>query len=168
MHVLIQLKLIVPLRVKVGASGTYSLNAVDLVNLPEGMRVVLLDSLTGDSTDLRITPNYSFFISDTTEAPRMHLKVVDNQLLTTLDERNDDGVRIYPNPSKGQFFIDDETVDHDGIMEVYDILGKKVKSVKSRLGENKTQIDVNAKSGVYFIKMRKNHRVISHRLNILK
>ncbi|NQY11833.1 MAG: T9SS type A sorting domain-containing protein [Flavobacteriales bacterium] len=162
--------IVVPLRIKVGggASGIYNLNVTDMVNIPDSMDIILLDSLTGDITDLRKTPNYSFSISDTTNAPRIYLKFSLDPLLTKLEENNNDAIKLYPNPSRAPVFIEGEEIDHDANFEVYDILGKKMASKKTRVGENRSRIDINAKSGVYFVKFRKGNQLVSRRINILK
>ncbi|MEO6883928.1 MAG: PKD domain-containing protein [Bacteroidia bacterium] len=65
----------IPLRVKVGTSGTYTISSDNLTNIPKNSCLVLEDLLTGIKTDLKNTNTYSFTISDTTNAPRFLLHV---------------------------------------------------------------------------------------------
>ena len=85
-----------------------------------------------------------------------------------IEENNNDAIKLYPNPSRAPVFIEGEEIDHDANFEVYDILGKKMASKKTRVGENRSRIDINAKSGVYFVKFRKGNQLVSRRINILK
>ncbi|NQY09293.1 MAG: T9SS type A sorting domain-containing protein, partial [Flavobacteriales bacterium] len=159
---------IVPLKVKIGTgtSGNYTLSVDDMMNLPKEMDVILLDSLTGNMTDLRKTSNYPFYISDTTEAPRMYLKFTVDPLVTTISENSKLGISLYPNPSRGHVFIEGEDIDHNGNFEVYDILGKKIGSKKSRLGDQRSRIDIDAKPGVYFVKFQNGDQRISRKVTI--
>lgn len=63
----------IPVRVMVGASGTYIISD-SLLGLPYSSCLVLEDLLTGAMTDLR-TASYSFYIADTTVAPRFLIHV---------------------------------------------------------------------------------------------
>ncbi len=65
----------IPVRAKVGVTGTYTISRDSLMNLPMGCCLILEDLLTGIKTNLRINQSYSFSIKDTTKAPRFLLHV---------------------------------------------------------------------------------------------
>lgn len=65
----------IPLKVKVGVSGTYILNVDTVSRLPEDICIYLEDLLTGANIDLRSETTYSFFIFDTTVSPRFRINI---------------------------------------------------------------------------------------------
>ncbi|MEM9022834.1 MAG: PKD domain-containing protein, partial [Bacteroidota bacterium] len=65
----------VPIRLLVGISGTYTLDVTGLDAFTHVGCLVLEDRLTGTRTDLLTYPSYSFFMADTTQAPRFLLHV---------------------------------------------------------------------------------------------
>lgn len=66
---------IIPIKVKVGISGNYTIALDAQSRLPEGSCIVLKDLLTGIETDLRSTSSVTCFINDTTVSPRFILKI---------------------------------------------------------------------------------------------
>ena len=76
-------------------------------------------------------------------------------LLSTVDVLSSviDDVRIYPNPSKGQFFID-LGAETEGALLIMDSMGKQV--VSCRLQGQICKVSLpNATSGIYFFKIEK-------------
>jgi hypothetical protein len=65
----------IPVNVRVGVSGTYTIKLDSLSRLPEGACIVMQDLLTGTETDLRTTSSYSFYIMDTTLYPRFIINI---------------------------------------------------------------------------------------------
>lgn len=74
-------------------------------------------------------------------------------VLSTRDDNFDSNFSLFPNPTSEEFIIQSRTIDVDQI-EIYDLLGKRVKSLKV---ENNTQnIPVNIQglpSGVYVVRL---------------
>ncbi|MBI4947296.1 MAG: PKD domain-containing protein [Bacteroidetes bacterium] len=66
---------VIPIRLKVPATGTYTISRDNVLMLPASSCVFLEDKKTGSMTDLRTTASYSFTISDTTVAPRFLLHI---------------------------------------------------------------------------------------------
>jgi len=64
----------VPVCLKVGVSGTYTISN-NTFTFPLNCCVFLEDRLTGNFTDMKTASSYSFFIADTTSAPRFLLHV---------------------------------------------------------------------------------------------
>lgn len=65
----------IPVRVIVGATGTYTISRDTVMGMPKSSCIVLEDLLTGAMTDLTTTMSYSFSIADTTHAPRFLLHI---------------------------------------------------------------------------------------------
>lgn len=63
----------IKLRVKVPASGTYSIRRDSILMLPMSSCIFIEDLVTGIITDLRQNISYSFFASDTASTPRFLL-----------------------------------------------------------------------------------------------
>jgi hypothetical protein len=61
-------------------------------------------------------------------------------------------VQVYPNPSNGTFFINQQNIDKQTKVEVYDILGEKV--YQSELHAGETEIKLNNRSaGIYLYRI---------------
>jgi hypothetical protein len=67
----------IPLRAIIGSgtSGMYTINRDSILTLPLGICLVMEDLATGTMTDLRSTRSYTFYIADTTVAPRFIIHV---------------------------------------------------------------------------------------------
>jgi hypothetical protein len=65
----------IPVKVKVGISGTYTIQLDITSVLPSLACLVLEDLKTGIQTDLLSSSSYSFYIADTTAFPRFLLKI---------------------------------------------------------------------------------------------
>lgn len=72
---------VVPILVKTGAVGTYTLSASELINVPSGACVQLTDILTGNTHDLK-NSGYVCTLSDTATVPRFLLTVTLNNNLS--------------------------------------------------------------------------------------
>jgi hypothetical protein len=64
-----------PIKVRVGISGTYTISLDSISRIPAGSCLILHDLKTGIQTDLRTTPTYTFTITDTTYYPRFRLNI---------------------------------------------------------------------------------------------
>lgn len=92
----------IPIRVKVGVSGTYTVSD-SVLGLPLSSCLVLEDLLTGALTDLR-TSNYTFTIADTTQAPRFVIHIgapFDKSSVTTMCSNSADGIAIAAGKGSG-------------------------------------------------------------------
>lgn len=78
-------EIIVPIKVKVGLSGVYAIKNDAALSLPLNSCVFLEDLLTGTYTDLKSFSTYSFFISDTTTAPRFLLHISEPLIKNSID-----------------------------------------------------------------------------------
>jgi len=72
---------------------------------------------------------------------------------------NNLNIKIYPNPSDGNFnIIFDDIIMHDAVIEIFDIQGKSL--YKNSININTKSIDIsNFSKGIYFLKVRTNNEV---------
>lgn len=69
------LNAIIPIRVKVPATGKYIVSADSILAMPAGSCVFLEDLQTGTMADLSLSPSGNYIIDDTSTAPRFLLHV---------------------------------------------------------------------------------------------
>ncbi|PXY46628.1 ELWxxDGT repeat protein [Flavobacterium hydrophilum] len=81
--------------------------------------------------------------------------------LSVKDQNKLEAVAVYPNPSDGNFFInntDNETIEY----EVFDILGEKQVTGKT----NDNSLHLNLKTGLYILKLTKNSQTSTTKIII--
>jgi hypothetical protein len=120
---------IVPLGVKVGQSGTYTvaINAVDGLFDTTNQAIYLEDLYTNTEHDLRVMP-YSFYSEDGVYNDRFVLKYALNSTLDTSEFESNTGVVISTN--NNQINVHSYNSQIEDIL-VYDILGKRLIDVKN-------------------------------------
>jgi len=178
----------------VGASQTITWNVANTNAAPVNTANVMIllskdGGLTFPHTLVASTPNngsYTFNVPaglGTSSTARIMIKAIDNVFLnvnttnftinstlgTSETEKAEEGIKIYPNPSKGIFTI--ETEAGNGISyTVYAMDGKLVKAAKEVKG-NKIHEEVHLSflpSGVYIVQVEKDGQKISKKLIIKK
>ena len=95
----------VPLNVGVPAVGTYTLNAVDLLNFGAGTQVFLLDTQTGARINLASQPMYTFSTQVTSMPGRFSLFFGPATPTGTKPSAVADLVQLYPNPAHASFTL---------------------------------------------------------------
>lgn len=76
---------------------------------------------------------------------------------------NQTTVSIYPNPNSGIFYVEIADKDGNTLMEVYDIMGKKIAS--RVVVTNKTEIDISTKpKGIYLVKVANGNTVVTQKI----
>ncbi len=95
---------VVPLTVTVLTAGTYKLNASEMLNMPAGTQVYLLDALTGTRQNLSRNAVYATTLDAGTQASRFTLVFEPAASpLATGAELATAAITVYPNPSHGAF-----------------------------------------------------------------
>lgn len=74
---------VIPIKIKTGTSGTYSISPIGISSFPNGVCITLFDKFTGITTDLR-SGGYGFYYYDTTTVPRFELSFVSSALSATV------------------------------------------------------------------------------------
>lgn len=83
-------------------------------------------------------------------------------VLTGVDNPTTSNVKVYPNPSTGQFYI---TGINDANIDIFNISGQKVAEYKNSNGKMNLS---NLKNGVYFLKINSGESIITKRISISK
>jgi hypothetical protein len=63
------------------------------------------------------------------------------------------GVKVYPNPNKGNFTVTVEDPKSDISISVYNLLGELVKNIETNSLKSTYAIDLNVANGVYMVKV---------------
>ncbi|WP_035561916.1 beta strand repeat-containing protein [Hymenobacter sp. IS2118] len=97
--------LVVPLRVRVPATGTYTLTALQVLNFSPNAQPFLRDLQLNTLTDLHQQPSYTFTQDAANSTPRFEL-VFARQVLATASATLVAQVAVYPNPATKAVFLE--------------------------------------------------------------
>ncbi|WP_035558037.1 M4 family metallopeptidase [Hymenobacter sp. IS2118] len=138
----------VPLQIALPAAGAYTLSVASLANLA-GIRVELVDNLTGTRTVLAAGANYAFTTAATTAPGRFWLNLSAGPLAAkaALEAQ----VLAYPNPVRGRLTI---VRPLGGLASavLYNSLGQMVKTMALPTAETTVDL-VGLASGVYSLRL---------------
>ena len=96
----------VPLNIGLPVAGTYTLNAMELLNFGGSAQVFLLDTQTGARINLSQQPQYTFTTQATSLPGRFSLYFSSaSSPLATKASALADMVQLYPNPAHGSFTL---------------------------------------------------------------
>lgn len=154
----------IPVLVRVSTTGNYTISAQDFENWPSC--VVLRDKINGAMTDLTKN-NYTFFISDTTAAPRFELIVcgsgagaVDvNELL----ESNNNV--LIQQTSNGTVVKTNFQQNTKATISVYNVIGQKImQDVLVEGQETSTLLNIDSKEQIAIIKVSTDKEVFTKKV----
>jgi len=97
---------VLPLEVRVPATGTYTLTAARLLNLPAGTYAYLRDAQTGAVFDLAQQPALAFALDAALTEPRFSLLLTRTQITTSALAALRQQVGLYPNPARSAVWLD--------------------------------------------------------------
>jgi len=86
--------------------------------------------------------------------------------LTSIQDISKSGIKVFPNPSKGAFFIDSEQGEKINEVKVYDLLGKLVYEATELNISNHKVILGEAIPGLYLIEIRTDSILYSSKIVI--
>jgi PKD repeat protein len=78
------------------------------------------------------------------------------------------GVKIYPNPNKGNFTVTVEDPKSDIAIAVYNLLGDVVKVIETNSLKSTYNIDLNVANGVYMVKVTNGGLVSTQKITVSK
>lgn len=145
----------VDLMVEIDSIGTYNIQLDSAINMPSGMSIVLEDTKTSTLTNLRTTTNYQFSSTEPdTFNTRFLLHLSYDANVTSVNEIDDQSMySIYAeNDLIKVSIITNENLALENI-ELYDLLGKRI---KSQAYQSTTQASISSNeliSGVYIVKI---------------
>ncbi|WP_035562859.1 FG-GAP-like repeat-containing protein [Hymenobacter sp. IS2118] len=146
----------IPLGVRVGQTGAYTLSAPELLNLPAGTEIWLEDQALSQRHNLSLNPSYAFSMNASFTGQRFFLwfqqRVTATQSATLLAN-----ARVYPNPA-----VHTATVELAGVtgpveVELTSVLGQTVRrfTAQPRAGLLRETLDLsNVATGVYLVRLR--------------
>jgi len=73
-------------------------------------------------------------------------------------ESNNEKIKIFPNPTSGEFFIESNDIESRFNIEIFNYSGKLIQ--KERGIDAKQPISIQSKQGIYFIKVYSNNEII--------
>ena len=157
----------VPLHVGVPATGAYTLEAAELLNLPAGLRAYLRDRQTGTVTDLTAQPRYAFIAGTTFTATRFELFLTPQVLATQLALAEQ--VALYPNPARTAVSVDlPAALGRTGaVVELVDVVGRVVLRQTLPAGPSTHTLRLtNLATGVYSLRLHAGADVVVKKLVI--
>jgi hypothetical protein len=158
---------VLPVVAKVYTTGSYTISASDLQNIPSNVCVSLFDKVTSITHDLRMS-NYVCNISDTTNAARFVLTVCPDGLTTNVHTisaaNNNIGISKDMN---GVFVSFDYDVPVDATISVTNILGQTIMTPKKvKAAKETTYLNINTNDQLIFVTVETaNNRVTKKILN---
>lgn len=139
---------VVKMNLKVGAAGTYTITASDLESFTDDVTATLVDLQAGISQKLNDNAVYTFSAEPTDNEARFLIQFKS----ATGDVENDTyGIRIYA--FNNQAYVD-MPANVNGIVTVYDMVGKKLTEVSAHAGLNTIALNFNAAN--YLISVKSN------------
>ena len=158
---------VVPLSLSVPQAGTYTINAVQLLNLAQGT-VYLHDDLTSQDVNLSQQPTYSFQLSGKA-ANRFSLRFGMSQATATHASQLALATSVYPIPAHGGFTVQLPGLAQGGKTELVllNALGQLVYRQQAMLSASGTTTTVAVPalaSGVYTLQVRLGTEVVSKRV----
>lgn len=140
--------------------------AID-INNQRIIKDVIIDYVKGSDTAFNV--NWAQSNPDVGLVVGGFLKIgkADEFVSVKTNKTSDDGYSVYPNPSKGNVHIRSNGAIRNANFEVLDMTGKTVQSGSVRGMDNLINTS-NLAKGMYFIKIRTNTTVESHKLIIQK
>lgn len=152
---------IVPVSFIAGADGTFSINAKGIESFPVGIPIYLEDKQDNVFINLRLIPEYSFTGSalDNQERFNIHFAApigIDEQDISPMGS-----IHIY---SWEKSVFVNIPFQFNGMIEVYDLLGKRIIQKKAEIGNN--EISLFNSQGYYIVKVVGNSGIKTQKVNI--
>jgi hypothetical protein len=145
---------IVPISVKAGIPGNYTITASQLESFGSNTEIFLEDRATETLIGLVNTPAYTFQVKEmATIADRFFLHFIDKtstppkDLTAITDKEAAQNFKIYSNDGT---IIIASLQQQSGKITIFDINGRRIAIDRVNAKEN-TQIDMNGKTGVYIV-----------------
>ncbi len=79
-----------------------------------------------------------------------------------------EGFKLYPNPNSGKFTIEIENPSKDVSIEIFDLLGKLVKTVETNSSKSVYEIDLNSVDGMYWVRVKNGDAVWNQKVIVSK
>ena len=184
----------IPIAVNSTVSGEFSLS-IDRTRVSESWSFELIDNETGKSSDLIENYNFTIEVSQKNSpsaisemltsgnpikakalSERFLLNITTNQEVSNETEARIESFKLhpaYPNPFNPSTNIEFELSKSTNVsLEIFDIMGRKVAELISgyqQAGLSRVKWDaVNISSGIYFVKLRSEGKVLTQKIMLIK
>jgi len=159
-------EVVVPLQIRVPATGTYSLVAAQLLHLGN-LHPFLRDRQTGVMLDLQAQSRYSFTLSAANTTPRFELVFTPQQLLGAAPASLRAQVAVYPNPAHKAVAVElPAMLGHTAVpVELVDALGRVLQTqMLSGSGMARHFSLQDVAPGIYALRIATSQGTISQKL----
>ncbi|WP_201979721.1 IPT/TIG domain-containing protein [Hymenobacter rubidus] len=164
---------VIPLHVAVPTSGTYTLSAASLLNLPANLDVVLIDVLSGQRTDLRLHPAYRFTAVATAPATgRFYLNLTPTVgPLATAPGLSAATVSVFPNPAHQTVTVLVPAVRGAATVQatLLSVLGQTVRQQQAALPATGTRLTLDVTglaTGMYMLRLQAGNETLTRRITV--
>ena len=161
---------IIPMNVnKMGVNGSYEFTFSGMSSFPAQTSVFIRDNANGTIQDLRVQPVYYFELNSAENGFGRFELIVSPEIVTAADVRNDSfGLRVYPNPTSGSFFIElAQSSSSNARIIMTDMLGKVVMNKAVGLESGKTGILFSSLAvGIYTVKVSVDGKTYTRRISV--
>ncbi len=159
--------------VNLGADTTLKLTHNDTLILDAGNAGASFLWFNGDTNQVQAFTNSNLTIGQTyvyvdvtknscSASDTLIIMLVDD---TSIGEHKTNGfLKVYPNPSKGNLFIETPVTQYDASISIYNTTGKKVFSTKlHKTGNNKISVK-NITTGVYYLIYSEGQKTVTQKV----
>jgi hypothetical protein len=145
---------IIPLGFKTAKKGTFTIYANEIEGL-NGVPVLLEDKLLNKIQDLTKTPSYVFNSDSSDNVSRFVIHLKSSETTSIKIEQSD--ITIYT--KEHSLFISTSIDNNEGMIMVYDVLGREV--ITTTLSGIQTILDLPLNAGAYFVKVQTNKSLVT-------
>ena len=118
----------------------------------------MFNAVTNTAYDLIAGANGKIYLigiaSDTNTSNQKGVAVIclkDNSAVGIEEDIQISPNRIYPNPARDEFVIDN--ISENSTVEIYNLIGQQIKIENNSIGNNKIRIRLRVSAGVYFVRI---------------
>ena len=150
---------------KPGLPGTFTISCGGIENFPEDMVITLEDAQTGQITNLRNSPSYTFNGTPGDNIKRFVL-TFDATMVGTNAPTEPNSVEMYVNNSKQLVINGVPSYSSGGKIQIYDMLDRLRQSELSK-GISTEYVNLTLNSGMYIAVFKDNNRAILKKLKFI-
>lgn len=144
---------VIPVKVKVQFTGTYTISPIDLQNLPSGACVTLKDKLLNVNHDLR-TGGYVCNINDTTSSPRFELTICADITTGINNNTQSNNTTVISQDQNGAFVKASYDTYTKATISAFNVMGQKLMEDKEVEGKDiSTYLNLNVHEQVIIIRV---------------
>ena len=155
----------VPLLARVTRTGSYTLTATQLLNLPLGWTATLRDAQTGAAIDLQQQPAYPCTIAAGEAPGRFSVEFAPSRVTSAGSARLQAQVSVYPNPARGTAYVRLPAGPQPATVSVLNSLGQLVRTQRVAAGETAAALPLAGLArGVYSVRVALPDGTVTKRL----